>query len=142
MKLRITLLAACIAAAAATPARAQTTPAAPPAAPTTPPAERPRRDPDVITTAEIEAASVENAYDLVSRLRPRWLRGHAGTTNASGAAADPVIVYVNGSRFGEARELRSMKAESVSEMRFVRSEDAIMRWGTGHSSGVILMTPR
>jgi hypothetical protein len=147
MKLHATLLAACIAAAAATSASAQTTPPPAPAdsaapAPAAPRPERTRRDPDLITTAEIQAASVNDALDLVMRLRPRWLRGHAGTTTMSGAAADPVIVYVNGSRLGIARELRAIKAESISEMRFIRSEDAVMRYGVGHSSGVILVTPR
>jgi hypothetical protein len=149
MKLHATLLAAAIAAAAATSASAQTTPPPPPAdttasapAPAAPAPGRVRRDPDLITTAEIQAASVNDALDLVMRLRPRWLRGHAGTTTMSGAAADPVIVYVNGTRLGIARELRAIKAESISEMRFIRSEDAIMRYGVGHSSGVILVTPR
>jgi hypothetical protein len=147
MKLHATLLAACIAAAAATSASAQTTPPPAPAdsaapAPAAPRPERTRRDPDLITEAEVQAASVNDAYDLVTRLRPRWLRGHAGTTEMNGAPADPVIVYVNGTRLGVARELRAIRAESVREMRFIRSEDAVMRYGVGHSSGVILVTPR
>jgi hypothetical protein len=139
MKLHATLLAACIAAAAAVPARAQTAPPPAPAdsAARTAPAARPervRRNPDLITAAEIAGTDVTDGWDLVNRYRPRWLRGIGASTG------DEVVVYVNGGRLGRARELRQLEPTTVAEMRFVRGEEAVARWGTGHSAGVILVT--
>ncbi|MFL5539915.1 MAG: hypothetical protein ACJ8J0_13025 [Longimicrobiaceae bacterium] len=150
MKLRVTLLAACIAAAAAVPARAQTTPApADSAIHAATPAEhaqfaraqqaaaaRVRRDPDLITAAEVDGTIVSDALTLVQQLRPQWLRAR------SASRASPVIVYVNGGRLGSVRELRTMKAESVGEMRFIRSEEAVPRFGMDHRAGAILVTMR
>jgi hypothetical protein len=143
VKLHTTLLAACIAAAAAVPARAQTAPppapadTAHPATPAAPaPTPRVRRNPDLITAAEIDGTTATDALNLVQRLRPQWLRARAASPG------DEVIVYVNGGRLGSARELRSIKAESVGEMRYVRSEEAVARYGMGHSAGVILVTMR
>ena len=149
MKLHATLLAACIAAAAAVPARAQTTPApvdsairsaspaeheqvarAQQAA-----AERVRRNPNLLTAREIDATASSDALSVVQRLRPQWLRG--GT--ASRAA---VIVYVNGGRAGYLQELRALKPESIAEMRFIRSEEAVPRFGMDHRGGAILVTMR
>ena len=144
MKLHATFLAACIAAAAAVPARAQATPPPAPAdsarvaAPAAPaaPAPRARRNPNLVTAAEIDGTTATDALNLVQRLRPQWLRGRAASPG------DVVIVYVNGGRLGTARELRTMKAESIGEMRFIPSEEAVARYGTGHSAGVIMVSVR
>ena len=150
MKLRITLLAACIAAAAAVPARAQTTPApADSAIRSASPAEREqvaraqqaaaarvRRNPNLIIAAEIDGTAASDALNVVQRLRPQWLRGRAATKG------DRVMVYVNGGRLGTAGELRTMRAETIGEMRYVQSEEAVARYGMGHSAGVILVTMR
>jgi hypothetical protein len=150
MKLHATLLAACIAAALAVPARAQTPAPADSAIRAASPAEheqverarqaaaaRVRRDPNLITAAEIEGTTASDAMILVQRHRPQWLRARP-----TGSVLDAVIVYVNGGRVGSARELRNMKAESIGEMRFIRSEEAVARYGMGHSAGVILVTVR
>lgn len=144
MKLRATLLAACTAAAAAVPARAQTAPPPAPtdtahaAAPATPaaPAVRVRHNPDLITAAEIDGTTASDALNLVQRLRPQWLRARAASPG------DVVVVYVNGGRLGSAAELRNLKAETIGEMRYVRSEEAVARYGMGHSAGVILVSMR
>ena len=86
MKLRVTLLAACIAAAAAVPARAQTTPAPVDSAiRAASPAEheqvaraqqaaatRVRRNPNLITVREIDGTTANDALNVVQRLRPQW----------------------------------------------------------------------
>lgn len=149
MKLCVTLLAACIAGAAAVPARAQTTPAPVDSAiRSAGPAEheqvaraqqaaaaRVRRDPNLIAAAEIDGTVVGDALTLVQRLRPQWLRARS-TSRAS------VIVYVNGGRLGTVGELRTLKAESIAEMRFIRSEEAVPRFGMDHRGGAILVTMR
>ena len=167
MKLHATLLAAVIAATAATSASAQTTPAPPPADTAAPAAPAPapaaarparvRRNPNVITAAELEGQVASDVYELVRRLRPQWLRGRASSTNGDQTksmssdvlaspnpahAAPPVYVFVDGNRMGDAGELRRIQLGSVRELRFIPSEDAVTRWGRDFSAGAIEVTSR
>jgi hypothetical protein len=161
MKLHAILLAACIAAAGAVPARAQTTPApadsaaraAPPA-----PAAHVRRNPNVITAAEMEGQAAADAYELVRRLRPQWLRVRPSGTNQDAAgrpAWSPMVsasprselavvlsVFVDGARAGEVGELRRIEVTNVRELRFYPSADAVTRWGRDYSAGVIEVISR
>ena len=100
-----------------------------------------KRNPDVISPQEIEAATEANdAYQLVNRLRPLWL-----TTRGVGSINLPVAevaVYLNGMRIGGPDALRDIPRTGVAEMRFLRGTDATQRFGTGHESGAILVTPK
>ena len=137
MRTRTIVLAAACAFGFALPAAAQVD--APAAAAQR--ADPPRRSRDLITADEIAAHPARDAYDLVQRMHPEWLRGHASATNVYGRT-DPVMVFVDGVQAGTVAELRGLKAEAVGEMRFVASEEAVARWGTGHSAGVIMVTSR
>jgi outer membrane cobalamin receptor len=148
VKIRLALLTACIAAAAAAlPAAAQTTPPAPadsvtPPATATPPARRVPRNPNLITRAEIEANGGRTAFELVNRLRPRWFRPSAASMGAEGEM-DPIYVYLDGARVGPAqRELHRISAEQIAEIRYIPSQEAVARWGAHSSSGVIMITSR
>jgi len=165
MKLRVPLLAVCLAGVAALPARAQTTPsapadsavrAAPPAAPA--PAGRVRRNPNVITAAELEGQIATDVYEMVRRLRPQWLRVRPSGSNEDATrtrAYSPMVssqarselavvlyVFVDGARAGEVGDLRRMEITNVRELRFVPSADAVTRWGRDYSAGVIEVTSR
>jgi hypothetical protein len=170
MKLHATLLAACIGAAAATSASAQTTPppapadsaapaprAAAPAPAPAAPRPRVRRNPNVITAAELEGQVASDVYELVRRLRPQWLRGRASSTNGDQTkslgsdplvtpdpahAGVPVYVFFDGSRMGDAGELRRLQVGSVRELRFIPAEDAVTRWGRDFSAGAIEVSSR
>lgn len=95
---------------------------------------------NLITSAEIEQAGndINNAYDLVQRLRPSMMRFRnqtAGTTSA-GEVIGPVA-YVDDVRLGALDLLRTVMRGSVREIRFLSPTDATTRWGTGHSNGVV-----
>ena len=157
----IAFFAACIAAAAAVPARAQTTPppapadsvvrAAPPAAPAAP-APRPRRNPNVITTAELEGQVATDVYELVQRLRPQWLRARPSgsseeavrrtsfngiTSGSSSPLHVAVSVVIGDRRVGDTDELHRLQIGNVRELRFIPGRDAITRWGRDLSDGAI-----
>jgi hypothetical protein len=157
---RIAFLA-CIAAAAAVPARAQTTP--PPPAPADSarvaapaPEARVRREPNVITAAEIEGQTASDVYELVRRLRPQWLRARVtgsltdasrrptSTPMASSASQVGLVlaVFVDGSPRGDVGELRRMQVAGVRELRFHPSAEAVTRWGRDYRAGVIEVTMR
>lgn len=94
----------------------------------------PRRNPDVITRAEIEGTDALSALEVVQQLRPTFLRPPG--------QSDPVLVYVDGVRRGGLSELRSLPRETLEEIRYVNANDATLRWGTGHRSGAIEVRTR
>ena len=93
----------------------------------------PRTQRDVISTAEIAAASdVPTAYDLVQRLRPTMLQSRGGRSSYP-------VVYMDNVQFGGLDALRQVRSEQIKEIRFISAADATTRWGTNHDGGVILI---
>lgn len=89
------------------------------AAPAGPAPQRaPRRsNPNVITQEEIEASRLQaqNLYDLVQRLRPRWLLARTVTNSATAG----VVVFFNEQRMGGVDALRQMPIGSVESLRYL-----------------------
>jgi hypothetical protein len=128
--LRLVLLLAALAAPAALAAQ-DTMPL--------PKAAKIKRNPEVISLEEIQASGdVQNAYDLVQRLRPTWLtfRGPSSIN----LATPELVVYFNGVRRGGPDSLRELELRGVKELRHLRGTDATQRFGTGHENGAILVT--
>ena len=94
----------------------------------------PRRNPELITRAEIEATDALTALEVVQQLRPTFLRPPG--------QSDPVVVYVDGARRGNISELRSLQRATLEQIRYINANDATLRWGTGHRSGAIEVTTR
>jgi hypothetical protein len=98
----------------------------------------PKRDPDLITQAEIAAAEdIQNAYDLVKRLRPNWL--HTRGPSSIHLPTPEVQVYINEVQRGSAESLRDLQRTALREIRHLRGPDATQRFGTGHENGAILV---
>jgi len=97
--------------------------------------ERSRSSRDPITIEEIRSVqSLINAYEVVQRLRPRWLRPR-GPASFSGTA--PVIVFVDNVRAGGVDFLYGIPVERITEIRGFDASDATNRWGTGLAGGAI-----
>jgi hypothetical protein len=94
----------------------------------------PRRNSSVITLEEIEAVEATNAYDLIQRLRPQFLRPAGG--------GDPVVLYIDGTRREGLGDLRTLLASAVREVRYLDSTEATTLFGTNHRSGAIQLTTR
>ena len=94
-----------------------------------------KADQNRLTLAEIEAADLPNAYELVSRLRRPWLRRDART----GAA---VVVYMDEQNLGPASKLREIPAVDVAELQFLPYDEAVRRWGAGGQGSVIVVVRR
>ena len=136
-----TLAAACGggAASGATPASVPA-PATATATAAAPSARVPRSSSNLITSAEIEAAAqdIQNAYELVERLRPMMMRPRNLSAGAVGAGTTfGVVAYVEEVRLGDLEALATVMRATVREIRYIGATDATTRWGTGHSSGVI-----
>ena len=136
--LAIGSLAACASGGSKPPAAAPSTTAAANAS------SAPRRgSANLIIQAEIEATHLETVYDVVERLRPNWFRTRGGRSEVSaGAASSMLKAYLNSSPLGDVNTLRSIQASSVKEVQFLNAADATTRFGTGHDSGVILVTSK
>jgi hypothetical protein len=99
---------------------------------------------NLITEAEISASQYQNALEVVQNLRPGMLIPRGVGSDASGmtAASIPVIIYMDDVRLGEPASMVNIPASRVKEIRFMNARDATTRYGTGHSSGVIVVTTK
>ncbi|MFO7253747.1 MAG: hypothetical protein DIU60_023650 [Actinomycetes bacterium] len=94
-----------------------------------------KADQNRLTLAEIEAADLPNAYELVARLRRPWLRRDPQT----GAA---VAVYMDEQKLGPASKLREIPSVEVGELQYLPYEDAVRRFGAGVEGSVIVVVRR
>jgi hypothetical protein len=84
-----------------------------------------------IVRAELANLDQLSAYQAIQRLRPRWLRTRLGR------APVPII---DGAPRRDLRDLQTIRATEVEEMRFMSAADATTRYGTGYDGGAILVT--
>lgn len=108
-------------------------------------ATRSTRTPDLITKADIDATPSGNAYDLVNRLRPQWLRP-TGVGSMSGGTATSygIVVFLDNVRMGGLETLRSMDSGSIMSIRYMTAERAASLPGIGRDpiSGAIVVSTR
>lgn len=129
-----TLAAPTNAQVAAQPAAAATAPKASAAAPA--PA---KRNPTLITTEAIRESSATTAYEVVSRLRPAWLRNRGMSSfNREGT----ILVYRDGLRIGSPEALRQIDVSDITSISYMDGMEATQRFGTDHGNGVIAVTTR
>jgi hypothetical protein len=93
---------------------------------------------DVVTRAEMDAVHAADAYALLQRLRPQFLRSRGSVSMRNSADSYP-LVYLNNVRHGGVMSLRDILVTDIQEIRFISAADATTRWGTGHGSGVIMV---
>ena len=109
-------------------------------------------DANLITRAEIDqSVNSQNARELVERLRPRWLvvrgTGNAGNIRTAGDSpggidAEPVSVYVNGSRRGTSETLAGIARIDIESMQYFNPAQANLRFGATNGFGAIAVTLR
>lgn len=122
-----------------------------------------KANPDVITTAEIDAGNFRDAYDVVQRLRPTWFtKARASTSgtlsgtqvagsgggmsgvqpNSSGGG---LVVYLDNTRMGGPEALRDLPATSISSLQYMDAATATAKLpGLGSSiiTGAIVASAR
>jgi hypothetical protein len=106
---------------------------------------RPRTSPDRITAAEIESSSASNAFDLISRLRPTWLRSTKIGSIGAGARGQVIVVYLDGHRLGDAQSLRSLSIAGLGSMEWldaVRAAAVLSEIGSDPIAGAIVIKSR
>jgi hypothetical protein len=102
--------------------------------------------PDYVTSIEIEKTSANNAYDLISRLRPRWLSAPGGATKIGGGATTSVVaVYLDGFRVGVKENLKSISSAGIVSMRWydaARAATILHEVGSEPIAGAIVITTK
>jgi outer membrane cobalamin receptor len=98
-------------------------------------------DRNLITAEEITQVESATAFEVIQRLRPRFLHRRGALSIRNPENVYPVV-YVDGMRRGEVGELRQIAASTVATIEFISAADATTRWGTGHPAGVILIITR
>jgi hypothetical protein len=100
------------------------------------PARKPRRDANVITAEELAAKPAQNLYDAVRALRPAWMM-RARPTALMPQNEGQLLVYVDGTRFGNFESLRQLVPGVALSVRYYSPSDAEAHFGPGHLNGAI-----
>ncbi|MFN2567279.1 MAG: hypothetical protein ABR499_19965 [Gemmatimonadaceae bacterium] len=137
---RTLLLAGTLAGVAACASSGATAQAGEPQTAAAPTPNRPRRDPNVITTEELAARPTLTARQVIEQLRPQFLRTRGTTTLGNAATQDVIWVYLDGTRMGTVEVLNNIGAHEIREIRYLNPSEATNRYGTGHVQGAILVT--
>lgn len=97
---------------------------------------------DTLLQEEILEVKAANLYEVVSRLRPRWLN-----VRTSGQSIRPtttsILVYEGSVRIGDVEVLKTMPPEAVLSLRYMSGTDATTSLiGTADQwvAGVIILT--
>lgn len=100
-----------------------------------------RGDRNTITPEEVQSAGVSNAYQLVERLRPLWLRSRGGR---SVRLETEILVYLDGAMLGDLDSLRTIPIDIVVSLRALDSAEAMRLPGLGsrHVERAIMVVTR
>src|SRR5829696_127039 len=93
----------------------------------------PRSSSNVLSRQDFAESPYQNAYEVVEKLRPAFLRARA---TSSGPGFTPAV-YVDGLRKGGIEQLRVIPTREVSEIRYLSVQDATTRYGMNVPAGVI-----
>ena len=100
------------------------------------------RSSDQITSAEIAASSATNAYALIERLRPNWLRTPAIGSIGGGARTQVIVVYLDGQRLGDLSSLRTLSVDGIKSMQWLdaaRAATVLASPGSDPIAGAIMI---
>ena len=92
------------------------------------------RNPNIIGGDQIQegiASGLGNAYDLVARLHPNWMR----STSSQG-----VQVWLDNQRYGGVTTLRNVSLTSITGLRYMGPSEAQGMLGMDNQGGAIVIT--
>lgn len=103
--------------------------------------QREYRDFNLLTYDQIQEVRASNAYEVVQRLRSRWLRGYGSTRLPGGGAAGDFVVqvYLDEVHLGGVARLREISHQEISYIRYLSPSEASSRWGFDHGAGAIMV---
>ncbi len=101
------------------------------------------RDRSILTAEEIQMqkAGAWTAYDVISRLRPEYLRSR-GASSLRTTTPPTAVVYLDEIKYGNINSLKSLSADQILRIEYINASDATTRFGTDHLGGAILITTK
>lgn len=103
----------------------------------------PGRSRNLMTIVEIQEGTTQglnNAYDLVMRYHPEWMRTSRSTTT-TGEGLTPTV-YLDQQRIGSLGSLRSMLLSSITQIRYLSPTEARGELGFDNEGGAIVVSTR
>lgn len=94
------------------------------------------RDPVAISEQEIAASNESNAFDVVQRLRPMFLKTRGRSTINAGRS-EYASVFVDGAYYGQLNSLRNLIPNQIHEIRYLSGPESAGKYGLGYGSGAI-----
>ena len=101
------------------------------------------RDYNLITQAEITQQNGSDAYDVISHVRPNFLktRGRTSIQNSS-ISGEYASVFLDSQYFGDLNTLRNIPTINIKEIRYLPANEAVTRYGMQYGNGVIEIRTR
>ena len=99
-----------------------------------------RGDYNVLTQDQMTGVDAGSLYDVVERLRPRWLQVRS-SQSMSGISTD-ILVFQNQTNLGTVEALRQLPANAAACMRFLDGPTAtatLPGLGSRHVAGAIVI---
>jgi hypothetical protein len=102
------------------------------------------RDYNVINQDEITQQNGVNVFDVISHLRPQYLktRGRTSIQTAPSVATEYASVFMDNQFFGDLTSLRNIPTINVREIRYLPANEAVTRYGMQYGNGVIEIKTR
>jgi hypothetical protein len=98
---------------------------------------RQRANRNVLTAEDLRASPHATMLDVVTAMRPHWLRATGTTSFGNSNARSGVTVYVDGQALGSADALRTLETRSVARATFRTTAEAQNRYGMRVTTPVI-----
>lgn len=95
----------------------------------------------LITEEEILSTNATTAYDVIARLRAEYLRNRGPTSLLLPSRAEPVV-FLNEQLYGSMDVLKQVRSSDLTEIRFYDGPDAVTKFGSQYSGGVIQLVTR
>lgn len=103
---------------------------------------RVKYDPNKITRDEIEAADVSTLFEVIQRLRPRWLDVRSSRSFGNQTR---VVVFQDQTLLGGVEVLRQLTADMASELEYLdgpTAANSLPGLGSTHVEGAIIIRTR
>lgn len=99
-----------------------------------------------ISRMEVAESNASTAYELISRLRPNWLRGQPTASVAGGVIrSQSILVYLNRQRLEDLNALKSISIGEIDSAEWVdaaRVQTVLTDVPSGPISGAIVIRTR
>ena len=102
------------------------------------------RDYNLITESEITQQNGNDAYDVISHLRPNFLktRGRTSIQTPPSPTSEYASVFLDSQYYGDLNTLRNIPTINIKEIRYLPANEAVTRYGMQYGNGVIEIRTR